>query len=678
MINWIIFSFVCAIIALIFVFYLTRVVLKAPAGTDTMRSISDAIREGAQAYLKKQYKIVIPFIIVIAIVLVFAAEANSYFTFVIGAILSIIAGYVGMDMATKSNARTAEACKTSLAKGLKIAFTGGSTLGFTAVSLGLLGIAAFYLAFGNSAALFIAAFGFGASWVALFMRVGGGIFTKGADVGADLVGKVEAGIPEDDPRNPATIADNTGDNVGDVAGMGADLLESYVSAIIAAIVVGAIAFTSSMATEGIILPMAIAAGGIIASIIGSVIIMLPRGEITKKGLVNRMRLGVYSASVLVVIFSFIIVYLIMGIEYMNVFYAILAGLVCGIVIGINTEYFTLSSYKPTRNLASAAQTGAGTTIISGMALGMQSTIIPVIAVAVAVYAAYVAAGLYGIAIAGVGMLSTLGVTLATDAYGPIADNAGGIVEMSSLGGELRSRTDALDELGNTTAATGKGFAIGSAALTTLGWVVAFIATANLVMAEYGLDPIVISFEDPKIIAGIFIGALVPFMFSSMTMHGVGKTAMQVVDEVRRQFREITGLMEGKAKPEYGTCVSLVTGSALKEMVGPAVTAIVTPIIVGILLGPASLTGFLVGATASGFILAVMMANAGGAWDNAKKFIEAGNFGGKGSPAHKAAVVGDTVGDPFKDTSGPSINILIKLMSKVALVFIPMFILVLLL
>ncbi len=666
MYDWV--SLLCSIIAIVFAASLFYYVLKYPEGTEEMKRISSAIREGAKAYLKRQYSVLIVFIAIMSIVLGLALSILDAVAFIFGGILSILSGYIGMTAATKANVRTTEAVKKGLDEGLRVAFVGGCVMGCITVGLGLLGISIFYLIYGTEVASFIAAFGLGASSVALFARVGGGIYTKAADVGADLVGKVEAGIPEDDPRNPAVIADNVGDNVGDVAGMGADLLESYISAVIAVMVLAAVTFKGELIVKGMIVPLLIASMGIISSLVGYFLVRIRKGEEGVGALVKALRKGIYTAAVLHVIFSFLVVYYYLGPEYIGVFYAMLAGLVAGLLIDLNTQYFTSDIYNPTKNLARASLTGTGTTIISGLALGMLSTAVPVVAVAIATYVAYLTAGLYGIAMAGAGMLAILSITLASDAYGPVADNAAGIAEMAHLGEKIRDRASDLDELGNTTAATGKGFAIGSAALTTLGWIVSYLAVVNAIRMKAGVPPLELSFTDPKVIVGMFIGGLVPFVFCAVELNSVGKAAFHIVNEVRRQFREIPGLMEGKAKPDYARCVDITTRFALKEMLIPGSLAVIIPIIVGLALGAAALAGFLVTATVTGFLLAIFMANAGGAWDNAKKYIEKGNLGGKGSDAHKSAVVGDTVGDPLKDTAGPSLNILIKIMSKVALVF----------
>jgi K(+)-stimulated pyrophosphate-energized sodium pump len=584
--------------------------------------------------------------------------------YLVGAVTSAGAGYIGMRMGVKANGRTATAAQKGLNPALRIAFSSGSVMGTTVVALGILGLSIIYLIFGGDEIVkIITGFSFGASSIALFSRVGGGIFTKGADVGSDLVGKVEAGIPEDDPRNPGVIADNVGDNVGDIAGMGADLFESYAAAIVATLVV-AVAAGFAWDSDMAVLPFIIAAGGIVAGIIGTFFVRT--GEKAEmKALLWALRRGIYIASILVVVISGLVIWK-MNVDF-GVFWAVVAGLVAGILIGLSVEYYTSYTYKPTRSIAESAETGTGTLIIKGFGTAMMSTLIPVVLVVIATLVSYHFADLYGIAIAALGMLSTLGITLATDAYGPVADNAGGIAEQAHLDPEVRERTDALDSLGNTTAATGKGFAIGSAALAALGLTAAFGETMKV--QGYEID---ISLLNPVVIVGLFIGAMMVFIFSALTMEAVGKAAMGIVNEVRRQWREIPGLMEGTAKPDYAKCVSISTGTALKAMILPGLLAVTAPILVGLVLGANALGGMLIGAISAGFLLAVTMANAGGAWDNAKKWIETGKLGGKGSDAHKAAVVGDTVGDPFKDTSGPSLNILLKLMSIVAVVFAPIF------
>ena len=685
-----------ALAALLFAWIQRNRVLSFSEGNEKMRKIAASIREGANAYLKHQYATVFKvFLVVFVLLLVIAFGSGGKmlsqftpFAFLTGGIWSMLAGFIGMKIATNSNARTAQAASESLNKGLRVAFSSGSVMGFTVVGLGLLDISVWfhilkYVAHFEAAqiAQTMVMFGMGASFMALFARVGGGIYTKAADVGADLVGKVEAGIPEDDPRNPATIADNVGDNVGDVAGMGADLYESYVGSILATFALGACA---GYGWQGMLLPMALAVCGIICSIIGSFLVKT-KEDATQKSLLTSLRTGTYTAAILSAIVAAPLCYFILGPENncWGIFIAILCGLIGGTLIGYFTEYFTSDNYKPTKKLAAASETGAATIIIGGISLGLMSTIASILIVAVAILISYFAAGgtpsildemggfslsfnqgLYGIGIAGVGMLSTLGITLATDAYGPVADNAGGIAEMSGLPEEVRDRTDALDSLGNTTAATGKGFAIGSASLTALALLVSYV---NIVQ-DRTVENLNFTLTSPTVLVGLFIGAMLTFVFSAMTMRSVQTAAQSIVVEVRRQFREIAGIMEGKTDPEYGKCVALCTKGALHEMVAPALLAIIVPIITGLILGPTGVVGLLGGVSVTGFAMAVFMSNAGGAWDNAKKYIERGNHGGKGSEQHKAAVVGDTVGDPFKDTSGPSLNILIKLCSTVSIVF----------
>ena len=668
-----------AVLALIFAAYKFYAVKKLPEGTSLMASISSKIRSGAMAYLKRQYKTVGIFFIVMVILLAILAFLDFLtpfvpFAFLTGGFFSGLSGFIGMKIATYANSRTANGAKEGLNKGLKIAFSSGTVMGMTVVGLGLLDISCWFIllkyGFKLSIDEIMAAmltFGMGASSMALFARVGGGIFTKAADVGADLVGKVEAGIPEDDPRNPAVIADNVGDNVGDVAGMGADLYESYVGSIISC---GALAVAARHGLSGVLLPMLIAAIGILASIV-STFFVSTKESATQKMLLGSLRKGTYSAAIISAVVSFILIWTLMP-NAAGLFGAVISGLIAGVLIGFFTEYYTSDSYKPTQKLAESSGTGAATIIIDGIALGMRSTAIPVIIIGISVIASYFFAGgmgsfesgLYGVGLSAVGMLSTLGITLATDAYGPVADNAGGIAEMSGLPNEVRERTDALDSLGNTTAATGKGFAIGSAALTALALIVSYTDKIQ------DLDPtkLNLSITNPATLIGLFVGAMLPFLFSAMTMQAVGRAAQKIVVEVRRQFREIKGLLEGKAEADYATCVDICTKSSLKEMVAPAALGVLAPIVVGLVLGCNGVVGMLAGALVSGFVLAVMMANSGGSWDNAKKYIEAGNFNGKGSENHKAAVVGDTVGDPFKDTSGPSVNILIKLLSMVSIVF----------
>ncbi len=675
-----------AVLSLLFAGYLAYRIKTYSTGTELMTKISAAIKKGAKAYLKRQYTgvgIFFAAMFVVLLVLSFLGFVNPFvpFAFITGGFFSGMSGFIGMSIATSSNARTAYAASESLNKGLRVAFSSGGVMGFTVVGLGLLDLSIWYylldLVFGldiqgiTSAML---TFGMGASSMALFARVGGGIFTKAADVGADLVGKVEAGIPEDDPRNPAVIADNVGDNVGDVAGMGADLYESYVGSIVST---ASLAVAASLGIQGVLIPMTMAAVGILASIIGTFFVR--SGEkAEQKVLLSALRRGVYVSSILIVIIAFLLVYFVLGADKIGVFFAILSGLVAGILIGLFTEYYTSDTYKPTRRVADASKTGPATVIIGGISLGMKSTLMPVVIIGASVLISFFVSGgtadfnmgLFGIGLSAVGMLSTLGITLATDAYGPVADNAGGIAEMSHMAPEVRERTDALDSLGNTTAATGKGFAIGSAALTALALIASFMNEVQILKPDFvfALDIL-----NPITLTGLFIGGMLPFLFSAMTMNAVGRAAQGIVVEVRRQFREIVGLMEGKAEPDYARCVDICTRSAQKEMILPSLTAIIFPVAVGLILGPYAVAAMLAGATVTGFILAIMMANSGGTWDNAKKYIEAGNHGGKGSDSHKAAVVGDTVGDPFKDTSGPSINILIKLLSMVSIVFAGLFI-----
>ena len=645
---------VMAVLALLFAVYKIVYVGKQDAGNDRMKEIAGSISDGARAFLFAEYKILVVFIVVLFVAI--GLGLGNWTTagcFLCGAVFSILAGYIGMNVATKANVRTANAAQHGMNKALAIAFSGGSVMGMCVVGLGLLGASVLYIITKNTEVLF--GFSLGASSIALFARVGGGIYTKAADVGADLVGKVEAGIPEDDPRNPAVIADNVGDNVGDVAGMGADLFESYVGAIISAMTLGLL-----VSDKAVVFPMAIAACGILASIIATFFVRGKDGSNPHKAL----KMGSYVSALLVVVASIVLSKTMLG-SYDSA-WAIIAGLAVGLVIGIITEVYTSGDYKSVKKIAHQSETGSATTIISGIAVGMMSTWIPVVLICVAIFIAYKCADLYGIALAAVGMLSTTGITVAVDAYGPIADNAGGIAEMSGLDHSVREITDKLDAVGNTTAAMGKGFAIGSAALTALALFVSFAKAAGLFAED--LSEAGISLLDPAVVIGLLIGGMLPFVFSAMTMDSVSKAANKMIEEVRRQFREIPGIMEGKGKPDYKKCVSISTTAALKEMLIPGLMAVIVPLAVGFILGPAALGGLLAGALVTGVMMAMFMSNAGGAWDNAKKYIEEGNHGGKGSDAHKAAVVGDTVGDPFKDTSGPSINILIKLMTVVSTVF----------
>ena len=657
-------------LALLFALALTRLVLKEDQGTDAMKEIGKAVQEGASAFLGREYRTLAIFVVIVTVVLALFIDPETAVAYVVGAICSAGTGYIGMSIAVRANTRTASAAMRGLNPGLRVAFNSGAVMGITVVGISIIGISILYLTFQDIT--IVAGFGFGASSIALFARVGGGIFTKAADVGSDIVGKVEVGIPEDDPRNPATIADNVGDNVGDVAGMGADLFESYSSSIIATIAIAAAvaAAGASDFAPKIVLPFLIASMGIISSILGTFLVRTG-GEASMSKLLWALRRGIYFASILVIALSYAVIQM-LGVEDGNrIFMAIVTGLIAGNVIGFATEFYTSYEYFPTKRIAESSQTGAGTTIITGFATGMMSTLVPVASVVAAILISYWAADLYGVAIAAVGMLSTLGITLATDAYGPVADNAGGIAEQAHLDPEVRERTDALDSLGNTTAATGKGFAIGSAALTSLALLAAYALTIEKLNPDAG--KVVFDILDPNVLVGLFIGALLPFVFSALTMQAVGTAAYAIVNEVRRQFREIPGIMEGTGRPDYARCVDISTKGALRAMILPGTMAVVAPIAMGFILGPEPLGGMLIGAIIAGFLLAVTMANAGGAWDNAKKYIEAGHFDGKGSETHKAAVVGDTVGDPFKDTSGPSLNILIKLMSVVALVFAPLFV-----
>ena len=653
--NLAILAPVLGVLALLFAFTLSRKVSNQDAGTDRMKEIASYIHEGAQAFLMAEYKILVFFVIALFVAIGFGITWMTAICFVVGAVFSTIAGYCGMNVATRANVRTAAAAKDGgMNRALSIAFSGGAVMGMCVVGLGLLGAGIVYLITEDTGAL--SGFSLGASSIALFARVGGGIYTKAADVGADLVGKVEAGIPEDDPRNPATIADNVGDNVGDVAGMGADLFESYVGSIVSAITLGLVAFGG----KGAMFPLLLAAVGIFSAILGTFFV---KGD-EKSSPHKALKTGTYTASAIVVVLSIVLSKVVFG--NFGAAIAIICGLAVGVLIGIITEVYTSGDYRPVKKIATQSETGPATTVISGLSVGMESTGIPILLISVGIIGAYLAAGLYGIALAAVGMLSTAGITVAVDAYGPIADNAGGIAEMSGLPKSVRAITDKLDAVGNTTAAMGKGFAIGSAALTALALFVSYSEAVGLS---------VINVMDYKVIVGLFIGGMLPFFFSALTMDSVSKAAYKMIEEVRRQFRTIPGILEGTGKPDYTSCVAISTQAALKEMLVPGVMAVVAPLAVGIVLGTSALGGLLAGGLVSGVLMALFMSNAGGAWDNAKKYIEDGHHGGKGSEAHRAAVVGDTVGDPFKDTSGPSINILIKLMTVVALVFAPLFLMI---
>ncbi len=649
--NYYLYAIGVSVLALLFAAYLYVKNASIKMTNARMAEIAGYISDGAMAYLKRQYIVLAAFIVVMFAILCFTPGLglNTSICFVVGALFSIGAGFFGMKAATKSNVRTAQSAEKGLKPALDVAFAGGAVMGLAVVGLGALGLAVLYYIFQDINV--VTGFSLGASSIALFCRVGGGIYTKAADVGADLVGKVEAGIPEDDPRNPAVIADNVGDNVGDVAGMGADLFESYVGSIVSALLLGALA----LGAVGVKTTFLLVAAGIAASLIGIIIVRFIKG----KNAHAIMKSGTYISAILMVAAAY---FLTASID-INLFYAIISGIVSGLVIGVATEYYTSADYKPVKRIADQSETGPATTILSGYAIGLKSTVVPILLISAAVIASYAAAGLFGVALAAVGMLSTVGMTIAVDAYGPVADNAGGIAEMAGMPSEIREITDHLDSVGNTTAAIGKGFSIGSAALTALALLSTYTSAVGLTLVDL---------MSPYVIAGLFIGGMLSYLFSAMTIDAVSKAANKMIDEVRRQFREKPGIMEGTDKPDYSTCVDISTRAAIREMIIPGLIAIVAPILTGVVLGAGALAGLLVGATVTGVLVAIQMANAGGAWDNAKKYIEGGTHGGKGSEAHKAAVIGDTVGDPFKDTSGPALNILIKLMSIVALVFAPLF------
>lgn len=685
-----IISFIVALsglIALLFAGYLVFKLKRQSSGNQKIQEISNAIKDGAVAFLNSENKVLVIFILVVAAILYgvsYIPDSKMHwgtsFAFIVGAILSILSGNIGMRIATLSNAKTAEGAKESVNKGLSIAFSSGAVMGICVVGLGVLGVLGMYTLFtsifGYDTSIttnILFGFGFGASSVALFARVGGGIYTKSADVGADLVGKVESNIPEDDPRNPAVIADLVGDNVGDVAGMGADLYESYVESIIASMALAAVAGGFAILTYGenaIMLPLLISAIGIFSSIIGMFFVRTGK----KANVYSALRNGLFASTILVAVFGGIATWYILD-NKLEPYFAMLAGLIAGIIIGLSTEYFTSEKQKPAQSIANASKTGPATVIIQGLVTGMISTVIPIMSVVAAMLIAYYFAEFYGVAISAVGMLSVLGISLATDCYGPVADNSAGIAEMAGMGKEIRERTESLDAVGNTTAAMGKGFAIGSAAITALALIATFIVSLKLYYSTEQIQSMLSlgSYYSARLVSGVFIGAMIPFVFISLTMGAVGKAAYSMVEEVRYQFKEFKLLTDPNSKPDYKRCVKISTNRALKEMILPSLMAVIVPIIIGITLGPAGLAGLLLGSISTGFLLAIFLANAGGAWDNAKKFIESGNLGGKGSPAHKAAIIGDTVGDPCKDTSGPSLNILIKLMSVVSLVFLPLFI-----